>query len=168
MVRRTLAAVVLLLAVAGLQAAPVPERPALEKPQTPPPTMAAAEIGKDGALLIERTAVRSEVAQVTEEVVLPGGRKEARTRLVPRQVILTTMEKVELKDVQAFGSDGKQIDTAKLAELLKKSTPVLVSTDGQKVDPYYLQLVKEGAVVLVLPAPKAPAAPDRALPPEKK
>src|SRR5262249_21354691 len=124
MVRKTLAPVLLLMAFATLRAAPVPDRPAPERPHAPPPTMASAEVGKDGELAVERVVVQTEMVPVQEEVVV-GGQKAVRTRLVPRQVTRITVEKVDLKGVQAFGSDGKQIEAAKLADLLKKPTPVL-------------------------------------------
>jgi hypothetical protein len=55
-------------------------------------------------------------------------------------------------EVQAFGTDGKRLDRkAILARLSKEEVPVLVSSDGREVDPFHLQLIKEGTVILVLP-----------------
>jgi hypothetical protein len=64
---------------------------------------------------------------------------------------------LEKKRTQAFDTAGKAIDARTLAQLLKKETPVLFSADGRKVDPFHLQLVKEGTMILVSPpAPQAP------------
>jgi hypothetical protein len=163
MARKTLAPVALLLAFAGLGAAPVPEKAVPGKPDALAPVLASAEVGKDGALAVERLVHRFETVPVQEEVVV-GGKKEVRTAYVTQQRLQIITEKYELKDVKAFDTEGKPIETAKLAELFQKSTPVLVSLDGKKVDPYYLQLFKEGTVTLVLPSPKV----QEKAPPEKK
>src|SRR5262249_26565639 len=61
----------------------------------------------------------------------------------------------DLNAVQAFDTKGKRIESKKLLDLLKKKTTVLVSADGRPVDPFYLQLVKDSTVVLILqPAAK--------------
>lgn len=56
------------------------------------------------------------------------------------------------KDVTAYSPTGKKIDVNKLAELLKEEIVVLISSDGNKVDPFYLQVVKPESLILVLPA----------------
>jgi uncharacterized protein (TIGR03067 family) len=55
-----------------------------------------------------------------------------------------------LKEIQAFDTRGKRIEAKSLRILLKENTDVLVSADGRPVDPFYLRLVKEGTVVLLL------------------
>jgi RNA polymerase sigma factor (sigma-70 family) len=53
--------------------------------------------------------------------------------------------------LQAFETDGRPIDGKALAERLQKMTAVLVATGGHKPDPLYLQAVKPGTPVLVVP-----------------
>jgi hypothetical protein len=53
--------------------------------------------------------------------------------------------------VRVFGTDGKRIDPKDLPNLLKKSTPVMVSADGNEIDPLYLRLVQPGTLVIVAP-----------------
>jgi hypothetical protein len=55
-----------------------------------------------------------------------------------------------LKDVKAFSVDGKPIERKKLRGLLKKETAVLVSADGKEIDPFYLQMIKEGTIILLV------------------
>lgn len=78
---------------------------------------------------------------------------------------------IDMKHVHGYGIDGKRIEVKSIAERLKREIPVLVSMDGKPVDPFYLQLIKEGALVLVLyerdgkqlkPAPAAPLVPQPA------
>ena len=49
-------------------------------------------------------------------------------------------------------ADGRTVNAETLAKLLTKERPVLVARDGKKPDPFLLQLYKEDAIVLVLPA----------------
>jgi hypothetical protein len=56
--------------------------------------------------------------------------------------------------VQVFDSKGKKIDKKKVANLLKKEKVALASMGGQKVDPLHFRVIKEGTLVMVLPAPK--------------
>jgi RNA polymerase sigma factor (sigma-70 family) len=70
------------------------------------------------------------------------------------------------KDVKAFELDGTPIETAAVLQRLKKETPVLLSA-GSKVDPFYLQMIKAGTMILVipgLPAIQQEGAPSPAVP----
>jgi hypothetical protein len=66
-------------------------------------------------------------------------------------VVLTTTE-LPASIFEAYTSDGKPIAKEKLAEMLAKERTVLVATDGRKVDPFYLDLYKDGTIILVPPA----------------
>jgi hypothetical protein len=57
------------------------------------------------------------------------------------------------KTVQVVGTDGKKIKRKAILRLLRKKTPVLVSTFG-KVDPVYLRFFKPGILIVVLPPQK--------------
>jgi len=54
---------------------------------------------------------------------------------------------VEVRDLE-----GKEVPAKKLATLLEKETPILLSTAGA-VDPFYLKVAKEGTLVVIAPAP---------------
>jgi len=56
------------------------------------------------------------------------------------------------KSVEAYTTDGKAISAETLANLLTKERTVLVALDGKKVDPFHLQVYKDGTIVLVPPA----------------
>ena len=66
-------------------------------------------------------------------------------------VVLTTAE-LPAKYVEAYTVEGTAITGDNLAEMLTKERTVLVAMDGKKVDPFHLQLYKEGTIVLVPPA----------------
>lgn len=67
------------------------------------------------------------------------------------RLMVTTVE-VDAKHIKAYTTDGRPVAGKRLAELLAKERAVLVSTDGKKVDPYHLELYKDGTLVLVPPA----------------
>ena len=69
------------------------------------------------------------------KVPIPSNRTASKQRVM-----------IDARQVKAFGTDGKEIDAKKLARLLAKETPVLVSADGKPIDPFYLRVVKEGTL----------------------
>ena len=66
--------------------------------------------------------------------------------------LMVTTAELAAKHVEAYTADGRTVTAEKLANLLAKDRPVLVARDGKKPDPFLLQLYKEDAIVLVLPA----------------
>ena len=63
--------------------------------------------------------------------------------------------------------DGKKMDAKALAERLKKDTPVVVAAADKAVDRFYLQEMKETAIILILPT-TFESSPDDGLKPEPK
>jgi hypothetical protein len=75
--------------------------------------------------------------------------------------------------VQVFDHNGKRLAPNDIPRFLK-SMPVLVSSDGKPVDPFYLRLLREGSLIVVSPAlatstasPIPPAVPIPIPPPNK-
>jgi len=56
----------------------------------------------------------------------------------------------QLAESRVVDIHGKNLDEKEILKRLKVETPVLVSVDGEMLDPYYLKLVKEDTVVIVL------------------
>ena len=83
--------------------------------------------------------------------------------LIAVNVAVYLLITLPLGDARFFGHDGKPVDRkAAVRELLRREeTPVLVPPDGKPVDPFYLKPVKEGTLIVVVPAEKLfpPAAP---------
>jgi hypothetical protein len=79
------------------------------------------------------------------------GREKVPVKVKVNSVMVLTAE-LPAEAVEAYTTDGKTISLEKLATLLEKEKTVLVAMDGKKVDPFYLQLYKEGTIVLVPPA----------------
>jgi hypothetical protein len=99
--------------------------------------------------LVPTPSTRTEKVRVGEQVV-------DRTMTVLVNVPVTTLVSVDSREVQVYGVDGKKIDPKDVRGLIRGTTPVLVSADDKPVDPFYLRMVKEGTLVLVLPSPRLP------------
>jgi hypothetical protein len=72
-----------------------------------------------------------------------------------KPVATENVKQFDRGDVHIFGVDGKAVDSKAVQNLLRgeKKILVLASTDGRKVDPFYLRIIKEGTLVLVLSKP---------------
>jgi hypothetical protein len=70
-----------------------------------------------------------------------------------------TTRDFDAREVEAFGTDGKPIEAKALLERLRTPVAVLVSSDGRLVPSFYLQVIKEGTLILVLPESKSPPPP---------
>jgi hypothetical protein len=147
----------------SLPAAPAPA-PKSDPPKGPAPriVMISAE-GEDKLTILETT--QREVP-VTRTVVVNDGRQavqEQQTVMVP--VTRMVRRSVAIEKLRVHGLDGKKIDAKDLRKLAAKPTPALLSADGKPVDRFYLQLAREGTLVLVVPpldadAGEAPKPPD--------
>jgi hypothetical protein len=132
--------------------------PAAPEPAAPSglsPDQAVAIIDNKGNLRITQASTPcgygagSPAAEAA--VLVKQGDEKVAIKVKTTRVILTTVELPALC-VEAFTVDGKAIAAEKLATLLTKERTVLVALDGKKVDPFLLELYKEGTIVLVPPA----------------
>jgi RNA polymerase sigma factor (sigma-70 family) len=120
-----------------------------------PPITGMARVDEQGRLVLR---IRGSVATPVSETVVHGGREQTVTRYV--LVGTVTEQLLDVNKAEVYDLDGKRVKPQALTEALEHEAPVLVATDGRKVDPYHLQLIKKGTLIVVLPpAPPAPAAP---------
>jgi len=128
-----------------------------EVPATPggaPPEQVLARIdGKGNLTLTSVTCACYGPAQQEHTVNAgdPRGKEKTPVKVKTSSVIVTTAE-LPAKHVEAYSVDGKAISAETLATLLAKEKTVLVAMDGKKVDPFHLQLYKDGTIILVPPA----------------
>jgi hypothetical protein len=170
------------LAAAALFAASAPAgEPKLPANPAPPQT-AYARAAADGkkvvitlklAELAAENQTRVEVQYVTETRV-QGGKTVVEKVPVRREVQVTVLKarrwrKVLVdagyKAVSVRTAAGKRVAAGDLLRLLKKDTPVLVSQNGP-VDPFYLQVVRPGTLVIVVPPQMLYQWPAREVPPD--
>jgi hypothetical protein len=116
----------------------------LALPNSRQPHHALARMDKDGAIILQAKVI----SYRDEQREKAGGR--IYIVRVPFEEIRESRS--SSKGLQVFRADGKTVDPKDLPELLRKETHILVSAiNGAKVDPFYLQIVKEDTLVLVFP-----------------
>jgi hypothetical protein len=129
----TVATAVLVWAVSAQEAAKVLS--------SPPPRFAKIEnVGKEELILSELS--------IAPEIVDVGGKPAARIRVTPEHYRLLRIS-FSLKDGQVLDINGKKLGAESMQKRLVPGKIVLLSSDGKKVDPIYLEIVKEDTVVLV-------------------
>jgi hypothetical protein len=115
-----------------------------------PPLMIVATVGEDGRAYIERPVIKSEKEKkIVEENV--DGKIVKREVEVSVQVEKTVRFFLADKNVNVYRGDGKKVDPKEMPAFITKTCAVLLSADGEEVDPIYLQLAKAGTPVLVVP-----------------
>jgi hypothetical protein len=138
-------ATVLLLSAIG----PLRADEEIALPRGPQPQQLLARVARDHLILLTTTTeFRQEVRTVETNV---GGQVVKKEVTVTVPIISSRETTSKLSDVQILGVDGKKVDEKIVAKKLKKRTPVLVSVNGQPVDPFYLKLIKEDTLIVVLP-----------------
>jgi hypothetical protein len=132
--------------------APVPPAPVVlpsdgKLPITNPPFQALAQARGAKVLVRFGRAVHVSV------VVIKDGQ-----RVVTVQPRLEMQETAfPLSVVKAHDVRGKAISGPDLRRLLAKEAVVLVSSDGNPVEPLHLRIARDGVIVLMLPPQKVPA-----------
>ena len=121
------------------------------KPKGPPPLVMTATFGnrdEDRAPYVQIEVTHLQPVERTS-VNNATGEKTSRTVLVP--VTTVTRHLVDNPGMTLYSTDGKKVPRTDVPKLLAKPSPVLVSSDGEKVDPFYLKMAREGTVVIVNP-----------------
>jgi hypothetical protein len=132
-------------------AAPVPVQ--ADKPIGPTPTFSVAKVEGERLTLTTTRLVIEFVP--TTQTVENGNKKVTQIVMVPVQKVISEVKASEIKDVKGFDTANKPIDAAKLAERLKTATPVVISADGQAIDETFRKLLKDDAILLIVPQGEA-------------
>jgi hypothetical protein len=136
------------LIAASLLAAPAPaDKPGF--PDGPTPTIATvAAIDKDGGTCTLRTILVVQVTENTEVVEVVNGVAVKRIVTVTRLVTKDREEKVSIKDTPIADAEGNKVAEDAAWKRLTPGTTVVISADGNKVDPAYLAAFKKETLVL--------------------
>jgi hypothetical protein len=137
-----------LLAVAlAAVAAPAPEE-AIKPPMGQPPSQVVASMTKEGEF------------EIVQTVLVPEARNEERTVVVNgttvKQVVQVTVFvpvqrtfRMKAEGAKVSTAGGKEVNAKDVPDKLKKPTIVLLAMDGEKVDPFYLKIIKPETLVIV-------------------
>lgn len=118
------------------------------QPQTPAPDYTVAWSRKNGDILLSYV-MRIEEVSTRERVSKKDGievtiREEVRT---PR--FLRKYHQRKVADLVVTNAAGEELSEEDVITATKKPTIVLISSDGKKVDPFYLKVVKPETLVIV-------------------
>jgi hypothetical protein len=86
----------------------------------------------------------------------PDGYHRLSLRMKPIHIHLAEGFRVSLQKATWRSVDGKKISSATVVRRLKPGSLVLLSADGNEVDPAYLRLFQPGTLVLIVPAGELP------------
>jgi hypothetical protein len=133
--------------IAALLAAPGPDKPKF--PQGATPTIATvAEINKDAGTCTLRTTVTKPVTVSREIAENVNGVIVKKVVTQTRLITETKDEKVAVKDSPITDAEGNKVAEEDAWKRLTAGTTVVVSADGNKVDPAYLAAFKKDTLVL--------------------
>lgn len=136
----------LLLSAVLVPTAPIPKDVA---PAGPAPRVVELKPGTDGKITL--TVTRQEKVTVNVTVAGPNG---APPQVQPQERTVNRVATVELSDVKglkAYSAVGKELDLKETLAKLKDGGVVVMSSDGNKVDPTFTRVFKDDTVVLVSP-----------------
>lgn len=124
---------------------PPPQQPAVTAPA---PRLSAAHIEGEYLYLVDITTV---FVPVRVKVQVKEGcttREKVITEYRPVHDMRTS--RYPLAEVKVCGRDGKLREAKGIGDRLKERSPVVVSTDGNPVAPFYLRAIREETLILVL------------------
>jgi hypothetical protein len=144
------------LAVMGLTLLVVPSRgqDATKLPTGAAPSIfAVAGVDREkGTYTVNQTVPVTE-AYVTEKTVIVGGMEQKVKGVANRIVYKTVMVSRLLKGLEFYNLKGEKLKDDEATKRFVPGAVVLLSADGNKVDPAYLRIVKDDTLIVVIPAP---------------
>jgi hypothetical protein len=149
----------LALVLASSVAAPAPAEEAIKPPQGVPPAQVIASVTKEGEFEITQTVLVPEARTEERTVIMNGVAVKQLVQVVVNKPVQVT-RRIKPEGVKVYTAAGKEVDAKDVPDKLKKPTIVLFAADGNKVDPFYLKIIKPDTLVVVAPAPSPTAAPE--------
>jgi hypothetical protein len=141
------------VAEATVPAAAAPAEPTPDKtlPGKAAPDAALAHVDASGKLTL-RTRMVSTFDTTAYQTVRKGNRNEQVPLTIKSTTINEHAQELPAAAVSAFDTAGIPITAEALAKALASERPVLVSGDGQPVDPGFLEIIKADTLILAMPA----------------
>jgi RNA polymerase sigma factor (sigma-70 family) len=128
-------------------------------PQGLPPVQVLVRLAKNGKLVVKTTSLMglgmgpgaAPKLPAGLPPPVPGAPKLGGIGLMPATGVRESS--YDLNEVQVLDTNGKKVSKKELAKRLKDETVAVAAFGGHPVDPLHLRVLKEGTLVLVLPAP---------------
>lgn len=134
------------LGVTTLQA----QEPKLEQPGSPPQLGLLAEVNVDSGDVAIWFVTTNTVNETEVQQDIVDGKPVMRTVIVPKQVQEHRMRKLNLRDVQVLTPANKRLTTDQALARLKRGQ-MLFFHSGDKLDERYLKVMKEDALIVLIP-----------------
>jgi hypothetical protein len=144
----------LALAVLGvlLGIGPVNSQNPVVRPEGPPPVPREACV-ENGILVAKVVIVEYRTEKRTRTVKDPDGKETRQEYNVLVPVSRVVEVKVDPKKAVIYRADGKTVSAGELAKVLEKPATVMMATNYEKVDPFYLQYLKPETLIVVQERP---------------
>jgi hypothetical protein len=151
-------------------AAPAPEEKPATLPTTPPPRITnVATLDPQAGEIVLHEVTQQAVPELRKQIRTVNGKAVEVEYTVYVPVLVQQQRKFSLKEGKALDTTGAPLEAAEVWKRLKVGAAVLVSGDGNKVDPAYLGIVAKDAVILAFPpGPDAPIPQPAKIPPPPK
>src|SRR5262249_15080349 len=140
--------------LASAVAAPAPDE-AIKLPTGPAPATVLMSLTKAGEFEITKTESVPTTETRTRIVPVAGGGAGTAAYNVPVFKMVQVTGRIKGEGVKVYTAAGKEVDAKDVPDKFKKPTIVLFAQDGNKVDPFYLKIIKPDTLVVVAPAPTA-------------
>jgi hypothetical protein len=118
------------------------------RPEGSPPTQREA-VFKDGFLLSKLVVTVFVNEKRVRKVTDPDGKVKDVEYIVTVPVNKTVEEKIDPKKATIARADGKAVPIEELAKVLEKPGIVMVASNFEKVDPFYLQFLAAETLIVV-------------------
>jgi RNA polymerase sigma factor (sigma-70 family) len=139
------------------------ERAMNRLPSGRPPVQAWAKLADEKHLIVRQDTVAYSLSPklaLAPQAQLGAGQPGPTGQVPGAQfytpTLMQCMRTFDLAKIQTLDMHDKPIGISDLARRLKKETLVLISADGQRVDPLHLRLFKEDTLLFIIP-PTEPA-----------
>jgi len=149
----------LALVLASTVAAPAPADDPIKLPMGVPPATVMASVTKEGDFAITQTVMVPETRNELRTVII-GGNPVTQTVAVVVHKTVQVEIRMKAQGVKVYTAAGKEVDARDVPDKLKKPTVVLYAADGNKVDPFFLKIIKPDTLVIVAPLAGGGAAPE--------
>ncbi len=151
MLRSSILSAMVLGLLSGVSSAADPTK----LPAGPAPTfLVIVGINKEAETFEVYEVVPSTQTVEVKEKFIEAGIEKSRTVLKELSIYKTGRVTQSLKGAEFFNVKGAKLKDEEGRKRFLPGSIVLVSSDGKKVDPRYLHLVKDDTLILVIPLPR--------------
>lgn len=134
--------------VAGMNAANAQDKPTLQPPKGPAPHYGIASLDKRGNVLVQQT-VQVPVNETRTRVIVVDGKKVEQNYVVTKFVTQVQTSLLTPDRITVSKASGTTVLAEDFEDVFGNPVPVLLTTNGQPLDPFYVKLLKPTTLIIV-------------------